>query len=108
RPRLLRRSVHVRGVSNLIIRIEDGGKGEVADCGHRGSCRLQGRRARFDAFPLRYRTASSLNGGAKVLVAPPLTSAPGVLPPVAGFIHSTRIRPPSFERSTVKVPPEGA
>src|SRR5262249_37056684 len=87
----------------------DNGAFEGTDAtGRRGSGRLQGRRARPGAFPLRYKTASPSNGGVKVLFPPPLTSAPGVLSPVVGFIHSTRMRPSSFERSTVKVPPDGA
>jgi len=60
------------------------------------------------AFSLRYKTASPPKGGVKVRVAPPLTSALAVLTPVAAFVHSTANRPLLFERSTVKLPPEGA
>jgi hypothetical protein len=44
----------------------------------------------------------------KVGVELPLTDAPAVLAPVAGFIHSTAIVPLTPERFTVKFPPDGA
>ena len=54
---------------------------------------LQCRCTPLGAFNLKYKTASPLKGGVNVLVAPPFTSAPAVLAPVAAFIHSTANRP---------------